>query len=243
MDIFLGVLANAAFVIVGSLIGSIFKSEKLKRVGERIYQVFAIFVLCMGINGAADNDDPVKLLLCLIVGVAIGELIDIDKQFTRLGNWAEKKLIKNKVEADAESESNSKFAEGFVGASLLFCIGSMTFMGALESGISHQHTIYLTKGVLDGISAITLSMGCGIGVMLSAASVLVYQGLLTVLASLLADVLLPEVVGMATAIGSLFLVGIGLNMLGITKIKVANFLPAMFMPIVWELIVKLCSTL
>ncbi|MDO5332063.1 MAG: DUF554 domain-containing protein [Bacillota bacterium] len=231
MDIFIGVLANAAMVIVGSVIGSLFKSETLKRMGERIFHVFAIFVLCMGINGAADISDPVKALICMIVGVAIGELIDIDKQFTRLGNWAETKFSKS-----GGGSSDSKFAEGFVSASLLFCIGSMTFMGALESGVSHQHTIYLTKGVIDGISSITLAMGCGMGVALSAGSILIYQGILTLLASLLSGVLTTEAVAMASAIGSLFLVGIGLNMLGITKLKVANFLPAMFMPLIWQAI-------
>jgi len=231
MDIFIGVLANAGLVIVGSLVGSLFKSEKLKRIGERIFHVFAIFVLCMGVNGAADINDPVKALICLIVGVAAGELIDIDKQFTRLGNWAQIKFAKN--------SNDSKFAEGFIQASLLFCIGSMTFMGALEAGISHEHTIYLTKGVIDGISAITLAMGCGIGVILSAGSVLVYQGILVLLASLLSGVLSSDVVSLSSAIGSLFLVGIGLNMLEITKIKVANFLPAMFMPIIWQAIESL----
>ena len=231
MDIFIGVLANAGLVVIGSLVGSLFKSEKLKRVGERVFQVFAIYVICMGVNGAIDINDPVKALICLIVGVAIGELLDIDKQFNKLGDWAQSKLSKE--------NTSSTFSEGFVQASLLFCIGSMTFMGALESGLSHQHTIYLTKGVLDAISAITLSMGLGIGVMLSAASIFIYQGILVVLASLLASVLVPEVVTLASAIGSLFLVGIGFNMLGITKIKVANFLPAMFIPIIWALIEKL----
>lgn len=230
MDIFLGVLANAGLVVIGSVVGSLFKSEKLKKVGERIFQVFAIFVLCMGVNGAADIAEPVKALVCLIVGVAIGELIDIDKQFNKLGAWAQRKFAKDSDNKD------SRFAEGFVSASLLFCIGSMTFMGALESGIQHQHTIYLTKGVLDGISAITLSMGCGIGVMFSAGSVLIYQGILVLLANLLSGVLTSDAVALASAIGSLFLVGIGTNMLGITKIKVANFLPAMFMPLIWQAI-------
>mgnify|MGYP003332924373 CR=1 FL=1 len=112
-------------------------------------------------------------------------------------------------------------------------------MGALESGLSHEHTIYLTKGVLDGISSITLSMGLGIGVMFSAGSVLIYQGILVALASLLAGILVPEVVALSVGIGSLFLVAIGLNMLEITKIKVANFLPAMFMPIIWQAIESL----
>lgn len=231
MDIFIGVLANAGLVIAGSVVGSLFKSETLKRIGERVFQVFAIFVICLGVKGSLDIDDMVKALVCILVGVAIGELIDIDKQFNRLGEWAQKKFTKGSVD-----NQDSRFAEGFVSASLLFCIGSMTFMGALESGISHQHSIYLAKGVIDGISAITLSMGCGIGVALSAASVLVYQGILTLLASLLASVMTAEAVAMASAIGSLFLVGIGFNMLGITKIKVANFLPAMFMPLIWQAI-------
>lgn len=232
MDIFIGVFANAGLVIVGSLVGSWFKSETLKRIGERIFQVFAIFVLCMGVNGAADISDPVQALISLIVGVAIGELVDLDKQFNRLGAFIQRKLVKG------DSKDN-RFAEGFVSATLLFCIGSMTFMGALESGLAHSHTIYLTKGVIDGISAITIAMGNGIGVLFSAFAVIIYQGFLTICASLLQDVLTTEVVAAASALGSLFLVGIATNMLGITKIKVANFLPAMFIPIIWELIAKL----
>lgn len=233
--IFTGVLINAGLVIAGSAIGLLFKGEKLKRIGERIFQIFAIFVMVMGVSGAMDMSRPVLELGCIIVGVAIGELLDVDKQFNRLGNWIQKKL----GGAKSGLLSRGNFSEGFVNASLLFCIGSMTFLGAMESGIEHQHTIYITKGILDGISAITLAMGSGIGVAFSSLAVFVYQGLLTVLANLIAPVLTPETVAMCVSIGSLSLVAIGFNILEIKKIKVANFLPAMFMPMVWQAIMLL----
>lgn len=225
--IFKGVIINALLVVVGTAVGLLFNTERMKTIGERIFQAFAIFVACMGVAGAISIDNTVLVLGCLIVGIALGELIDIDDKFNRLGNW-----LQNKVSGGKSSDS--RFANGFISASLLFCIGSMTFMGALESGLQNQHTIYITKGVLDAISAITLTMGNGIGVAFSALMVLVYQGLLTLGASVLAPVLSPEMVAVSSQIGSLFLVGIALNMLEIKKIKVANFLPAMFMPFIWQ---------
>ncbi|MCQ2566612.1 MAG: DUF554 domain-containing protein [Clostridia bacterium] len=225
--IFKGVIINALLVIAGTAAGLLFNTERMKTIGERIFQAFAIFVACMGVAGAISIDNTVLVLGCLIVGIALGELIDIDDKFNRLGNW-----LQNKVSGGKNSDS--RFANGFISASLLFCIGSMTFMGALESGLQNQHTIYITKGVLDAISAVTLTMGNGIGVAFSALMVLVYQGLLTLGASVLAPVLSPEMVAVSSQIGSLFLVGIALNMLEIKKIKVANFLPAMFMPFIWQ---------
>lgn len=225
--IFKGVIINALLVVFGTAVGLLFNTERMKTIGERIFQAFAIFVACMGVAGAISIDNTVLVLGCLIVGIALGELIDIDDKFNRLGNW-----LQNKVSGGKNSDS--RFANGFISASLLFCIGSMTFMGALESGLQNQHTIYITKGVLDAISAITLTMGNGIGVAFSALMVLVYQGLLTLGASVLAPVLSPEMVAVSSQIGSLFLVGIALNMLEIKKIKVANFLPAMFMPFIWQ---------
>jgi len=181
----------------------------------------------MGAEGAMGINQPILALVFMVFGTAIGELIDIDKQFNRLGNWVERKFAK---------ESSGNFAQGFIQASLLFCIGSMTFIGALESGIMNVHTTYITKGTIDGISAITFAAANGIGVGLSAVAVLIYQGLLVALAGLLQSVLLPEVIALSAQIGSLMLIGIGLNMLNVTKIKVANFIPAMFLPILWQAI-------
>ncbi len=227
MDIFIGTLANAGLVVAGSLIGLIFKKvDSLKRIGERTFQAFGIFVAVMGIQ-AIDLSHPLYYLICLIVGIAIGESLDIDKQFKRFGDWIQHKFTKG---------TSQNFAQGFVEASLLFCIGSMTFLGALQSGIEHQHSIYLTKGILDGIASISLAMVCGLSVSFSAVSIIIYQGFLTLFASFLAPVLTEETIAMCVSVGSLSLVMIGLNIIKLTKFKVANLLPAMFIPMIWQAI-------
>ena len=227
MDIFIGVLVNTGLVVLGTVIGCVLGGEKVRRIAERVFQFFAIFVILLGVEGALGITEPLKAMIFIVVGTVIGELIDIDRQLNRLGSFIQGRFSK-------KDTGGSRFAEGFIQAVLLFCIGSMTFIGALESGIQHVHTTYITKGTLDCISAITLSAANGPGVGLSAVFVLVYQGLLVALAGLLEPVLLPEVVALSAQIGSLMLVGIGLNMLRITKIKVANFLPAMFLPMIWQ---------
>ena len=230
MDIFTGVLANALLVVAGAFAGFIFKkAASLQRIGERIFQAFGLFVAVMGLQ-AVDLSHPLYYLACIIIGTAIGEAIDIDKQFKRLGDFFQSKFSKGK---DAD------FSKGFVEASLLFCIGSMTFLGALQSGIQHEHTIYFTKGILDMISAVTLAMGYGLSVAFSAVSIIVYQGLLTVGASVLAPVLTDETVAMCVSVGSLSLIFIGTNMLKITHIKVANYLPSMFIPMVYQALMLL----
>ena len=224
--IFTGTVVNAALVIAGTLIGCIFKTEKLKRIGDRVFQAFACFVLVLGVSGASQLLRPVFTLISLVIGISVGELCDIDDKFNRLGNSLQRRFAKG-----AEGGS---FAEAFVSASLLFCIGSMTIMGALQGGLENQHSIYYTKGLIDAVSAAGFAMGSGVGVAFAALSVLVYQGLLTAGASLLSGILTDEIVALSTQIGSLSLIAIAFNMLGITKIKVANFLPAMFVPIVWQ---------
>ncbi len=228
MDIFNGVLINAVLVVLGAICGTFLSTfQRVRGFGKRVFQAFAIFVMVMGIQGM-DISQPLYYLICLLVGIAIGEFIDIDKQFNRFGSWIEKKV--------SAKSGTSNFAEGFVTASLLFCIGSMTFLGALESGIQHEHSIYTTKGILDCISSVTLAMRSGISVAFSAVAIIIYQGILVLGASLLAPVLTDETVAMCVSVGSLDLVIIGLNMLGITKIKVANMLPAMFIPMIWQAI-------
>ena len=223
--------------MLGTTIGLIFNAPKLKQIGDRIFQVFALFVMVMGFEGALGVKEPVPCLISIIIGVAIGELLDLDAAFTRFGNWLEKKLNKKKDPEIGISYGN--FAEGFIQASLLFCIGSMTIMGAMQSGLQNEHSIYYTKGVLDMISSCTMAMGLGIGVGFSALSILAYQGLLTVCASFLAPILTDATITLSVQIGSLFLIGIATNMFGITRLKVANFLPAMFMPMIWQIITYL----
>ena len=228
--IFTGVIVNTLLVVVGTAAGCVFKGEKLKNIGERVFQGFGLFTIVLGISGAVGLEHPLFMLSSLIIGIAIGELVDLDDKFNRLGDRLQKKFSKGE---------NDGFVNGFMSGVLLFCVGSMTIMGALQSGLENQHTIYYTKSVLDCFSSCMFAMGGGIGVGFAAIAVLLYQGALVALASLLTPVMTPEIVAISSAVGSLSLLGLGLNMLGITKLKVANFLPAMFVPIVYQIIVVL----
>ena len=225
--IFTGTVANAAMVIAGTAVGCLFKMDILKKIGDRVFQAFGFFVMVLGISGAIALNQPIFTLLSLVIGIAFGEIVDLDDKFTRLGNFLQSRFSKS---------SDSKFAEGFIQASLLFCIGSMSSMGAMEAGLQNQHSIYLTKGLIDGISAIGFSMGAGIGVAFSALAVLVYQGLMVLGANIISGILTDEIIALSTQIGSLSLIALSFNMLGLTKIKVANFLPAMFIPILYQAI-------
>ena len=223
--IFTGVVVNALLVIAGTAIGLIFKTERLQVIGERIFQAFALFVFAIGVTGASDLSRPVFILVSIVIGVAIGELIDLDKKFNQLGHFMQQKFAK---------KGDSNFSKGFIQASLLFCVGSMTVVGALQSGMDNTHSVLFAKGLIDGVTAATFAMGMGIGVGFASVSVLVYEGLLTLAAGSIAPIMSNEIVALSSTIGSLFLIGMALNMLKLTDLKVANFLPAMFVPIVYE---------
>ena len=225
--IFTGVLANTVTVIAGTAVGLLFKTDKLKTIGERIFQVFALYVTVMGVEGALGVEQPLMVMVSIIIGVAIGEILDIDRALSRLGNFLQAKFTKG---------GDDRFSAGFMQASMLFCVGSMTILGGLQSGLQNEHSIYFTKSILDLISSMTLAMGFGIGVGFSALTVLVFQGLLVLGASALAPVLTDSTIALCVQVGSLSLIGIALNMLGLTKLKVANFLPAMFIPMIWQAI-------
>lgn len=220
-----GAIVNALFVIAGTAIGLTFKSEWLQSIGERIFQVFALFVLAMGVNGARDLSQPVFILFSLAIGTAAGELVDLDGRIDRLGRRMQRRFSKTE---------DNRFSEGFMQASLMFCVGSMTVLGAMQSGMSNEHSILYTKSMLDGFASATLAIGFGIGVGFSVLTVLVYEGGLTLLAGTIAPVMSDEVIALSSTIGSLFLVGMALNMLRVTKLKLANFLPAMFIPMLFE---------
>ncbi|MDD4445399.1 MAG: DUF554 domain-containing protein [Eubacteriales bacterium] len=230
--IFSGTIVNALLVIVGTAAGLIFKTDRLQSIGERIFQVFALFVLAMGVNGASDLSRPVFILLSVTGGVALGEIIDLDDKFNRLGRSLQKRFARS---------DDSHFATGFIQASLLFCVGSMTVVGALQSGMDGNHSVLYAKSLIDGVSAATLAMGFGIGVGFSAISVLIYEGLLTLAAGAIAPVMSAEIIALSSTIGSLFLIGMALNMLKLTELKIANFLPAMFIPIFYEAVRLLLS--
>ncbi len=219
----LGTWVNCAAVIVGSGFGLLVKKGLSEKISTSIMNALALCVLYIGISGAFECQNVLIVIVSMALGTLIGELIDFDARLVKLGDKLEQRFGK-----DSEKGSVS---QGFVAASLLFCVGAMTIVGSLQSGISGNHETLFAKSLIDGIAAMVLASTMGIGVMMSAAFVLVYQGLITLCAGFLEPVLTETIIAEMTAVGSLLIVGLGLNMLKITKLKVMNFVPAIFLPI------------
>ena len=226
----LGTIVNALSIVAGSLIGLFLKGGIPVSMGETISKGLGLCIIYIGMSGTMSTQNLLLVIFSLVIGAIIGELIDIDKRFAELGDFVEKKLSKN---------GESKIAEGFVNASLLFCVGSMAIVGSLQSGLEGNHETLFTKSVLDGITSIIFTSTMGIGVILSAVSVFIYQGAITLLASSIKGLLTDAIVAEMTAVGSLLILGIGLNMVGATKIKVANILPAVLIPFIYGMIMKI----
>lgn len=229
----LGTIVNALAVIGGCIIGLIVKEKITEKMSNTIMSGLALCVLYIGISGALKGQDTLIIIICIAVGALVGEIIDIDKRLNDLGNFIENKINLKKKNKDSEKISIS---EGFVTSSLLFCVGAMAVVGSLESGLQGNHSTLFAKSILDGVSSIIFASSLGIGVMLSSVAILVYQGSITLLAGCLSSVLTDTVIGNMSAIGSILIMGLGTNMIGASKIKVANLLPAIFLPIIIYLV-------
>ena len=224
-----GVIINVITVIIGSSVGLILKKGIPERLTKAVMITIGLCTLYIGIDGALQGDNTIVLILSMVAGTVIGTLIDIDKRLERAGSFLEEK-IKSK-------NTGSRISEGFVTGSLLFCVGAMTIVGSLNAGLSGDNELLITKSVLDLISSCVLASTLGFGVMLSAVFVLVYQGGLVLLSGLLQSLLTDTaLVAEITCAGSVMIVALGLNIIGITKIKVANLLPALlFVPLFYYL--------
>ncbi len=220
----LGTTVNAITVIIGSLIGLFLKKELPKKLSDAVMTGVGLCVVYLGIDGCLEGQNPLIAVISIAVGAIIGTLLDLDGKLNSLGNLVEKKFSKN-------AEGNVSLAQGFVSSSLLFCVGAMAIVGALQSGLTGDNQTLYTKSLLDFISAIVFASSMGIGVMFSAVAVFVYQGAIALLAGFLSPLLGDAAVAEMTCSGSILLIGLGLNLLGITKIKVMNYVPAIFLPI------------
>jgi Uncharacterized membrane protein, possible Na+ channel or pump len=225
----LGTLVNFSAIIIGSIIGILFKNGIPEKISNTIMQGLSLCIVFIGISGAIKGSNILLIIISMVIGGLLGELIDLDNLLQKLGNKLEEKFKGKGI----------KVSEGFVTASLLFCVGSMAIVGSLQSGLEGDHKILFAKSMLDGISSIIFASSLGIGVMLSSFSVLIYQGAITLAASSLKGILIQSVVTDMTAVGSLLIIGLGFNMLNITKIKVANLLPAVFIPIIYQVILNI----
>jgi uncharacterized protein len=231
----LGTIVNAAAIIAGSLLGLLLKGGIPERINDTVMKGLSLCVFFIGLTGITGNssdlssNDFLLIIFSMVIGAVLGEIIDVDGKLKSFGD---------KIETSLKGKGG-KISEGFVTSSLLYCVGAMAIVGSLESGLAGNHTTLFAKSVIDGVTAVVFTSTLGIGVMLSAVSVFLYQGAITLAASLLKGILVASVIKIMTIVGSLLIVGISINMLGIGKIKVANLLPAVFIPILYQIILGL----
>ncbi|MBE6025037.1 MAG: DUF554 domain-containing protein [Cellulosilyticum sp.] len=228
----LGTIVNTIAVILGSIIGLFLKGGLPKKLDEAIMKALGLSVLYVGISGSLKCSETLLLILSLVIGVIVGEILDLDRALNRLGQWIERMFKKH-------SKSKGSIAEGFVAASLLFCVGSMAIVGSIQSGLEGNHETLFVKSMLDGITSIIYTSTMGIGVIFSAIAVFLYQGMITLASGFLGNLLVEVQITNIGAIGSVLIIALGLNMLEITKIKVANFLPALFIPMIYYIVLSL----
>ena len=225
----LGVFVNVITVIVGSCIGLLFKKGIPEKVSQAAMTGLGACTLYIGISGSLCGENVLILIASVVLGAITGTLLNIDGAINRLADRVEKKFKK-------EGEKAS-LAEGLVSATLLFCVGSMTVTGSIQAGLTGDNSVLITKATLDLVSSMMLASSLGAGVLLSAVSVFVIQGGLVMLAGIIAPFMNPGAINEMTCAGSLLIVMIGTNLMGITKIKVADYLPAiLFAPILHNIV-------
>jgi uncharacterized membrane protein YqgA involved in biofilm formation len=234
----LGPLVNAAAVIVCALAGTFLIRGIPDRFEEIVKKAIGLSIVYVGIKGALDSEQMLLLIMSMVGGSIIGELINIDKLMNRFGLWAEKKLgMAAPVNAEPGGKGYKKsFSQGFVSASIIFCTGSMAIVGSLQSGLQGNHETLFAKSILDGAISLVFGASMGIGVAFSALPVLVYQGGIVLASLVIRDYLTPEIIREMSAVGSLLIAAIGFNFLngqGRGEIRVANLIPAIFIPWVY----------
>lgn len=219
----LGTLINAGAILLGGGLGLLLKRGIPRRVSDAVMEALGFAVLYLGISGAWDMEQPLVVIASLAIGTAIGTALDLDGKVNALAE---------KVTGAGKTTEKSGLKEGLVSATVLFCAGAMGITGALSDGLSGDYSVLLTKAVLDGVSACFLASAVGGGVLLSAVPLLLYQGLFTLLGAF-CSTFLGGVAGSMGAVGSLLLIPIALNLMGVKQFKVMNCVPAVFLPILF----------
>jgi uncharacterized membrane protein YqgA involved in biofilm formation len=215
----MGTIINAVAIIIGGALGLLFRKGFPERIAQTTLKVLGLLTIVIGISMALQSQELIMVLVSLVIGAVIGEWINIEDRLERFGKWLEKKL-------HLTEESPAK---GFIYASLLFCVGSMAIVGSITDGLKGDHSILMTKAIMDGIISIPFAASMGIGVLGSAVPVLMYQGSLTLLAWKLQSLFTPSMIRELTSVGGVIVMGIGVNILGLQKIKVGNFIPALIL--------------
>ena len=223
----LGVLINVILVLVGSILGLLLKSRFSQRMSHAVMTALGLCTLGIGMTFLLGTEDTLCVIICMVIGVLLGEWINIERRMEKAGELLRSKLTR--------SGGSSRFVEGFVSATVLYCVGAMAINGSLQAGLNHNYDILISKSILDGVSAITFSAAMGMGTAFSVIPILIYEGGMTLLAGAVGPYLGPEVINEMSAVGGAIIVGISLNMLELPKekIRVGNMLPAIFLPIAY----------
>ena len=224
----IAVFVNMATVIAGSLLGILLRNRLKESLQHALMKALGLCTALIGISSAIGTGDILCVIVCMVIGTALGEVLRIDDGIEHAGDFIKDKLFKGKV-------GENRFTEGFVSACILFCIGSMTIVGSLEAGINRNYSIIYAKSTLDFVSSMAFGAAMGLGVTCSAAFILLFQGGLTLLAGWIGPALSGQVVTEMSAVGGVILIGMAVNMLelGRERIKVSNMLPAIFLPILY----------
>ncbi len=237
----LGTIVNVGAILLGGSVGWIAKKGLPERYKSTIMQAIGLSVLVVGLSGSLqgvfqyvgkarlDRVYLTGLILCLVIGSVIGEVLNIEKRLNLLGEWFKYKF----------SKGESTFAEGFVTASLIYCVGAMAIVGSLEDGMTGNTQILFAKAVLDGVSAIVFTATLGIGVVFSVIPVLLFQGTITLLAQFIQPWISEDVISQMSIVGGVLIMGIGFNILEIKKIKIGNMLPAIFLPFIYDMLYRI----
>ena len=224
---FSGVFVNVGTVIIGSGVGLLLKRQIPEKLTSAVMTAIGLCTIAIGVSGVIQGTNQLVMIISLVLGTIIGTLIDIDGRLSTLGDKLQKKR------EGKSSSDNATFSQGFVTASLLFCVGAMTIVGSMNAGISGDNQMLYTKSLLDLISSSMLAASLGFGVMAASVFVLLFQGGLVALSMVLGSFLSDFAVKELICAGSVMIIALGLNLTGIAKIKVANLLPGLiFVPLV-----------
>ena len=217
-----GTIVNVFAVVLGSSIGLWINKSLPQRYIKIFFQVMGLFTLFLGISLALKSTHILQLVISLISGALLGEWLNLDGKMQGLSNWLKKKI----------KLKNEKFTDGLLTAFLLYCVGSMTILGAIEEGVGGSSRLLMIKSLMDGISSIALASGLGVGVLFSVVPLFIFQGGLTLLAMLLGDFIPQIIITELSATGGILLIGLGLDIMEVKKMKVINMLPALIMIVV-----------
>lgn len=222
----IAVFINVALVLVGSILGLLLKNRFSQQLGDAVVKCLGLCTFGIGASSLLGTQNTLCVIVCMALGTLLGEWIDIEKRLDGAGEALKRKLIK---------DGSGSFVEGFVTATILYCVGAMAINGSIDAGLSQNYGILVSKSVLDGISSITFAAAMGVGVAFSTIPVLIYEGALVLLAGAVGPYLGEAVITEMSAVGGAIIVGISINMLGLgkEKIRVGNMLPAIFLPIAY----------